>query len=97
MNSMTLQQESIEESILRLSNEFSKNLRKAMSVKQMDLVIQRNRALRVSNLCATHDFCHADDIMYESFINVFGPAVKMGSKEDGIILNAWGLSIRSEF
>lgn len=55
-----------------LAAEFCKVLREWLSAEEMAEVVKRNQAEEDKNICASHDFCDANEAMDEAFKRLTG-------------------------
>ncbi|MCE7997084.1 MAG: hypothetical protein HEP71_34310 [Roseivirga sp.] len=83
------------ETVNLLSNQFSKDVRTELK-EHLDTINKRNETY--GEACATHDFCDANEIMWESFERVFGIELNFQDDDHMAITNAaWGTSKEKKF
>lgn len=96
--------------IEQLAREFSLKLRHYLSDHEMSQVISLNTADEDPEICHSHDFCDANQIMFEAFFKVFNrscildadpekePELAAVAKKDVDSINAaWTMAKENKF
>jgi hypothetical protein len=80
-----------------LVDEFSQRVRDYLSPEQMQQVLTRNLSGSPS-VCATHDFCDANELMAQAFVLVMGREPEPSSSLDAELWNcAWSIAKNANF
>lgn len=96
--------------IIDLSKTFSQLLREALSDHEMATVVSRNETDEYAGCCASHDFCDANEVMNDAFIQLFdrscilpseveqNPELEAHERKDVYLWNeAWQLAKNNKF
>lgn len=84
----------------KLAHAFTEIVRKSFSAKELAEIVKRNRSYRAKGqeFCATQEFCDANMLMEEAFINVMGREPDVGADEDADLWNAaWTMAATKDF
>lgn len=82
-----------DDNITKLSYRFSAILRETLSDREMADVITRNREYVDPMVCASHDFCDANEVMAEAWVDCFGASIDLQSDDMRSMWNAaWEMS-----
>jgi hypothetical protein len=82
--------------VISLSDKFSALVRAELA-EHMPVIIQRNKTAP-AGVCATHDFCDANEIMAEAFLDQLGHAPDGDCENDTALWNAaWDMSLQNSF
>ena len=65
------------QSALQLAQAFSARLRTVLTADEMTEVIARNRTETSPNVCHSHDFCDANEVMLDALAEVLHMRVKL--------------------
>lgn len=91
------------EAARELANNFSVIIRESFSRSELREINERNKT-NPPNICATHDFCDANMVMHEAWVQVFG-----GHEDGGLAIDcnnekqcatwnrAWALAKAAQF
>ncbi len=83
--------------VKKLARAFSKRLRRVLTPAEMREVIERNKSAP-PGVCASHDFCDANEVMADAFKDVYGRAVNpRRNVECGVWNDAWNLAFNQKF
>ncbi len=84
---------------LCLAQEFSRALKGQLSVEELRLIVSRNRAEANSKICHSHDFCDANVVLHEVFLNHGMDIADEGGRDKWGALwdEAWNIAKTSEF
>lgn len=107
-NFLIMENQNTTDLINQLSDEFSRLIVEAFTADQLAETIAKNHTAEYAGLCATHDYCDANMVMDEAFINIIGrdyiffddehPETEEQNKQDVALENAaWGLSKSKDF
>lgn len=83
-----------------LSDTFSKIIRQWLTPEELQTVIERNESpsYKLEGLCATHDFCDANQAMIDAHWVCFARDINSESDDDNERVNeAWNLSKINKF
>lgn len=84
------------EAAYELANMFSELLRAALS-GNLEEVVHRNRAETNPNICHSHDFCDANQVMLDAYVEVYGNEPDMRSDDVEVMGYAWDEAKLREF
>lgn len=83
--------------IRRLSETFSRIVRDELA-EDLTEIVRRNRLTEYEHSCATHDYCDANMLMHDAFVEVQGHDLDASSAMDTHLWNdAWLRSAQREF
>lgn len=80
-----------------LADEFTQRVRDFLPPEQMQEIVKRNLSNNPS-VCATHDFCDANELMAQAFVQVMGRESNPSSSVDAELWGAaWALAKNAGF
>lgn len=80
-------------SAIELSLEFSKLLKQELTPEQLNEMKELNKSEPDNNICHSHDFCDANQIMLEAFENILHREPDLNDQADiDLINNAWSIA-----
>lgn len=80
----------------RLAAAFSRIVRRDLS-KELPQIVARNK-MYADDICATHDFCDANMLMEEAWLEVVGSEIDLQSDAEAKLWSdAWSLAKKGEF
>lgn len=82
-----------------LALEFSQGLHACLGPEKMMMVVEHNRVETAPSSCHSHDFCNANMVLYEVFLqHGIDPATEEGIELHGALWDrAWNLAKSREF
>lgn len=85
--------------IIELANEFSRIVKRDLSDKLFEINLRnKEQSYILSNCCATHDFCDANELMAEAFKTVVGTEIDLQNDVHlDLWNNAWNIAKQAEF
>lgn len=88
----------MEKDVQNLSIQFSLLLQEQLGERDIDATIARNKKQSDKNICHSHDFCDANEVMNEAFQKVFGRELDSDSDFDASVWNnAWKQAKENNF
>ncbi len=81
-----------------LAAAFSVGLEEELTADQFDEVLSRNASESDPNICHSHDFCDANEVMAEAFSALDGGELNPTDEKQAALVNeAWSIAKRSGF
>lgn len=83
----------------QLAKEFSDGLKRILSSTEIAEVVRRNRVETSPNICHSHDFCDANMVLHEVFMNHRMDIADEGGRErwGSIWDTSWNLAKSKDF
>jgi len=82
----------------KISNAFNNKMREWLDDDEFNSLIKKTKSQTDPNVCHTHDYCDANVIMDECFVEILGREHDCASQTDADIWNdAWTLSKQNLF
>lgn len=79
----------------KLAKAFEAKLRAGLTDEQYAEMLRRNQTPEYATCCASHDFCDANMVMFDAWVECFGSEPELESDRDTAIWNqAWDLAIK---
>lgn len=76
-----------------LARKFSEELNRVLTAEHMERVNALNAAETDKNICHSHDFCDANQVM----LDALGEEFESSDKQNTLINDAWSIAKNSEF
>jgi hypothetical protein len=81
----------------KLAMQFSRELHGQLTSKQMREVLRRNREEASTDICHSHDFLDANEVMYAAWKQVIGRDTDFGDADTALWNAAWDLAKQYDF
>lgn len=79
-----------------LAKAFSEELAATLTAEQMDAVNERNTSETDKNICHSHDFCDANQVMLDAMASL-GREWDNCDEDNAMVTDAWNIAKNAEF
>lgn len=82
----------------RIAREFSSTIREWLTPEEMSEVLRKQREEPREGVCYTHDYCDANEAMYDAFQSVMRKPIDYDDEEEVALWNeAWAHAVATNY